>query len=74
MEIADLKKKIAARKAERERLEAYINGIDSSFARSVFYARFSLGLSWAGVADYVGNGQTEDGVKKVCYRQLRRGG
>lgn len=74
VEIADLKKKIAARKAERERLEAYINGIDSSFARSVFYARFSLGLSWAGVADYVGNGQTEDGVKKVCYRQLRRDG
>lgn len=70
VEIADLEKKIAACKAERKRLEAYIGGIESSFVRSVFYARFSLGLSWASVADYVGNGQTENGVKKVCYRRL----
>lgn len=73
VEIADLQNKIAARTAERSRLEGYINDISSSFVRSVFYARFHLGLSWAAVADYVGGGQTEDAVKKVCYRQLKQG-
>lgn len=72
VDIADLERKIEARKAEKTRLENYIDSIQNSFTRTIFYARFVLGLSWGGVADYVGGNSTEDAVKKNCYRQLRR--
>lgn len=70
VEIADIEKKIAACKAERKRLEDYISSIQDSFTRSVFYARFGLGLSWPVVADYV-NSRSPECVKKICYRYLK---
>lgn len=57
---------------ERNRLERYISGIDDSLIRQIFTYRFVNGLSWAQVAAHIGGGNTEGGVKMLCYRYLRQ--
>lgn len=72
-EIVDLKAIIAAKQQqcihERSRLERYIAGIPDSLTRQIFTLRFINGLTWYQVAMHIG-GNTEDSVKKVCYRYL----
>ncbi|MCL2718109.1 MAG: hypothetical protein FWE14_04940 [Lachnospiraceae bacterium] len=55
---------------ERARLEQYINDIDDSYTRMIFSLRFIDGLSWDKVADHIGGGNTDQSVKKRCYRHL----
>ena len=55
---------------ERNRLERYIADIPDSQVRQIFTYRFVDGMSWVQVAHRIGGGNTEDGVKKVCYRYL----
>ena len=73
-EIEDLKAIIAAKQLqcihERNRLERYINGIEDSLTRMIFKLRFVNGLTWYQVAMHIGGGNTEDSVKKTCYRYL----
>ena len=73
-EIVDLKVIIAAKQIqcihERQRLERYIAEIPDSETRMIFTYRFVEGLSWGDVAICVGDGNTADRVKKVCYRYL----
>ena len=73
LDIIELEQIIAEKQAqgikERVRLERWIAAITDSLTRQVFTARFVEGLTWAEVADYVG-GNTEDSVKKICYRYL----
>ncbi len=75
-EIVDLKAIITAKQQqciyERSRLERYINGIQDSLTRQIFTLRFINGLSWRQVADHIGGGNTEDSVKKTCYRYLKQ--
>lgn len=75
-DIVDLKAVIAAKQQqciyERNRLERYIGEIADSMTRQIFALRFVNGLSWRQVAVSIGGGNTEDGVKKACYRYLRR--
>lgn len=75
-EAADLRGIIEAKHQqclyERNRLERYISGIDDSLLRQIFTYRFVNGLSWAQVAAYIGGGNTEGGVKMLCYRYLRQ--
>lgn len=54
---------------ERVKLERWIAAIPDSLTRQIFTARFVEGLTWAEVAEYVGN-NTESSVKKICYRYL----
>lgn len=74
-EIVDLKALIAAKQIqcihERNRLERYISSIPDSLTRQIFALRFINGLSWYQVAMHIG-GNTEDSVKKVCYRYLNK--
>ena len=58
--------------AEAERLEAWISGIDDSLTRAAMRLRFIDGLGWTAVALKLGGGNTEDGVKKMVYRYIRR--
>ena len=67
-----LKAKISQSMAEYNRLIRYINDISDSLTREIFILRFVEGLSWDQVAAHVGGGNTGDGVKKVCYRFLRK--
>lgn len=77
-EIVDLKALIAAKQIqcihERNRLERYISSIPDSLTRQIFALRFINGLPWRQVAYSVGGGTTEDSVKKMCYRYMRRDG
>ena len=75
IEIADLKGIIEAKHQqclyERNRLERYIASIDDSLTRQIFQYRFVNGLPWAQVAACIGGNNTEDSVKKACYRYLK---
>lgn len=74
-EITDLKAILAARQIqlihERARLERWIETIPDSLTRQVFQYRFVSGLSWLQVADCIGGGNTDAGVKMICYRYLK---
>lgn len=73
-EIVDTKGIIAAKQAEcifeRNRLERYIADIPDALTQNIFALRFINGLTWYQVAESVGGNNTEDSVKKTCYRYL----
>lgn len=69
-DIIDLKAIIAAKQHERKRLERYIAEISDSLTREIFTFRFVNGFSWRQVAKRVGGDNTEENVKKICYRYL----
>lgn len=75
-EILDLQGIITAKQQqcifERNRLERYIENIPDSLTRQIFSLRFVSGLPWAQVAEHIGGGNTEAGVKKRCYRYLKQ--
>lgn len=75
-EIVDLRAIIMARQIqcihERARLERWINEIPDSLTREIFRRRFVEGLQWPQVAEAIGEGNTADRVKKICYRYLDR--
>ena len=74
-EIVDLEAIIEAKITqclhERNRLERYIADIPDSLTRQIFTLRFVNGLSWRQVAFHVGGGNTEDSIRKRCYRFLK---
>lgn len=74
-EIVDLQAVIAAKQIqcihERARLERWINAIPDSQTRLIFRYRFVNGLPWVQVAYQIGGGNTEDSVKKRCYRYIK---
>lgn len=53
---------------ERKRLGDYIDGIESEQLRQIFTLRFIDGLPWSQVSACIGGGNTDDSVKKACYR------
>lgn len=57
---------------ERLRLEKYISEIDDSLTRRIFTLRFVEGHSWRKVAIKMGGNNTEESVKKICYRYLEK--
>lgn len=73
--IADLdlliQEKLARCLTEQYRLEEYIASIPDSLTRQIFVLRFVKGYSWQKVAWGVGGYNTEDSVKKTCYRYIR---
>ena len=75
-EIIDLETIISAKITqclhERNRLERYIADIPDSLTRQIFTLRFINGLTWRQVAYSLGGGNTEDSVKKICYRYLNK--
>lgn len=76
VEIADMRARVrflaGEADAQRGRVARYIDGIADDQARLIFRLRFLRGLSWGEVAAVVGGGNTENGVKCVCYRYLQR--
>lgn len=73
-EIVDLQMIIQAKQQqcihERNRLERYISDIPDSLTRQIFTLRFINGLQWKQVAAHIGGNNTEDSVKKTCYRYI----
>ena len=75
-EIADAKSIIEAKQqmciAEYNRLCRYIAGIDDSLMRQIISLRFINGMTWHQVAQHIGGGNTDESVKKACYRYIRK--
>lgn len=57
---------------ERERLEAYIDGIDDSLLRQMFTLRFVNGLPWEQVAFALWGKSVGETARQLCYRYLKR--
>ncbi len=57
---------------ELNRLNRYIESIDDSQIRMIMTLRYVNGLSWRQIAFSVGGGNTEESVKKVAYRYLKK--
>lgn len=76
LEIATLERlienKINRCELEYVRLQQFINDIPDSLTRQVYQYRFVNGLDWVQVAEHIGGGNTESGVKKRCYRYLKQ--
>jgi len=75
-EIADLKEllDLNLKKCfyELNRLNRYIESIEDSQIRMIMTLRYVNGLSWKQIAFSVGGGNTEESVKKVAYRYLKK--
>lgn len=75
-EVVDLEKLIAEKIQrciiEQSKIERYISNIPDSLTRQIFTERFVNGMSWVKVAHSVGGYNTEDNVKKICYRYIKK--
>ena len=67
-----IKEKQRRNMVEREKLERWIAEIPDSLTRQVFTLRFVHGQTWLQVAVAVGGGNTEDGVRMLAKRYVRK--
>ena len=76
IEIADLETEIEAMEAAVNNsavpVLAFIAEIPDIQTKMVFRLRFCRGYQWKEVARMLGGGNTEDGVKKICYRYINK--
>ncbi len=74
--IIDIKDQIAKRQeeyfAEQKRIETYIGTISDYHIKLIITLRFVDMLTWPQVAARIGGNNTEDSVKKACYRFLKK--
>ena len=74
IEIADLEAEIEAMEAKVQRsaepVTAFIAEISDIQIRMVFRLRFCRGLAWKEVAQVLGGGNSEAGVKSAAYRYI----
>lgn len=74
VEIADMRARVEflMNEVEQKRrdVERYINSIPEDQVRLIFRLRFLRGLAWGEVAAVLGGGNTENSVKKICYRHF----
>lgn len=57
---------------ERERLERWIAGIEDSVTRKIFTLRFVEGKKWMQVANEMGGNNTEEAVRSMARRYVKR--
>lgn len=73
-EIADMRARVASLEDETRwegvEISRFIDTIPDDQARLIFRLRFLRGLAWGEVAEIIGGGNTENSVKKICYRHL----
>lgn len=77
-ELVDLMTKIQedrhAYEAEKAKLESYLRCIEDTQTRLIFILRFVDLKSWGDVASAIGGNNTDNSVKKTCYRYLKKSG
>lgn len=73
-QIVDLEKQISELTSdinrERQAVMDFVESIQDGFIKTIFSLRFIECMTWAEIAEVVGGDNTEDSVKKVCYRYL----
>lgn len=74
--LMDIKDRLRSEQAkyiqERMAIEDYINSIDDYQMRCILSCRFVDLMTWNQTALYIGGGNTEESVKKACYRFLKK--
>ena len=58
--------------SERKNIDAYISSVDDYQMRLILSYRFIDLMTWNQIALSIGGGNTDDSVKKACYRFLNR--
>lgn len=56
---------------EQQKIQKYIDNIHDYQIRLIMYLRFVDLKTWSQVAEAVGGNNTQESVKKVCYRFLK---
>lgn len=56
---------------EYNRLLRFIGDVDDPLVREILRRRFVDGQTWRDVAQSLGGGNSEEGVRKLCYRFLK---
>ena len=76
VEIAALKdliyEKICREEKEVLRLMNYISGVEDSLTRQVIFYRYIKGMTWGGVAYMTGGYNSEENVRKIAERYLKK--
>lgn len=67
-----IRDKLARAMAERDRITAYLDGVDDAQLRLIMHLRFVDGLSWVQVGASVGAGYTGDACRMACKRYLAK--
>lgn len=74
--LMDIKDRLRSEQAkyiqERKAIEDYINSVDDYQMRCILSCRFVDLMTWNQTALYIGGGNTENSVKKACYRFLKK--
>ncbi len=63
--------KVKRCKELRNKINDFINSIDDSWTRQIFYYRFSKCMSWKKVAYMTGGPISEDGARMIVDRYLK---
>ena len=75
-EIVDKKNSLIQQKIqyeeEKRRIESYIYSVEDYQVRAILILRFIERMKWSEIADVISGGNTEDSVKKACYRYLEK--
>ena len=58
--------------ALRDKINEFINSIDDSLTRQIIYYRYAKCMTWRQVAYMTGGYNTEEGVRKISERYLKK--
>lgn len=67
-----LVEKIRRCKKLKIEINEFIDGIEDSLMRQIMYYRYEKCMSWRKVAFMVGGSNTEDGVRMLAHRYLKK--
>ena len=68
----ELKEKEVKEKREREKIIDFLNTISDTLVRQILQYRFLNLLTWKKVAYFVGGGNTDESVRKIAERFLKK--
>lgn len=68
----ELERRIKQSKQLKNEILEFIDGIDDCLTRQIFIYRYIKCLSWGGVACMTGGYNSEDGVRKIAERYLKK--
>ena len=56
----------------RDKIKKFLEGIDDSLTRQIFYYRYDKCMTWRQVASMAGGYNTEESVRKIAERYLKK--
>lgn len=68
----ELVEKVRRCKALKHEISEFINGIEDSLTRQIIYYRYAKCMTWRQVAYMTGGYNSDEGVRKIAERFLKR--